>query len=256
MLLFFDNVSSLCWFLGIFIFFLIFGLAFLGYILPMTQMSFWGLTVFSNLLAAVPLFGFKLCLWLWGCEFIQDVTLIKLHSLHIFLPFILMFFIFFHFFVLHFILSSDGFFDRYCFVMERLLFLSWYFLRDVLFFFLFFLSAQYFFFINWFFVFHEESFLKADNLKTPEKVIPEWFFLFYFGFIKCFPAKLGGIFFVLIFFLNMFFFVFFVLLFFIYVLFCFFFFFFFIFLFLYFCFSLFIIFLTFLSFLFRLFAFL
>ena len=156
------NSRFIVWIIGVVIYFLTVVIAFIGYVLPLTQMSYWGLTVFSNILSTIPFLGKVLCFWFWGSEFIQDFTLIKVHSLHIFLPFILIIFI-----ILHFV------------------------------------------FINWTFVFHEESFEIVNIMKTSDKIIPEWFFLTFFGFIKAIPDKFGGVcvllFFVIVFFITNFF---------------------------------------------------
>jgi len=162
------------------------------------------LTVFSNLLAVFPLFGYYLCCWLWGCEYIQDFTLIKCHSLHIIFPLLFLFLVLLHFFCLHYFISSDGFYDRFVFYVERLLFVLWYLFRDLFFGFSLLFVYFYVLFCYWYFVFHEESFDLVDVLRTSDKIIPEWFFLFFFGFIKSIPDKLFGII-VLFFFLFSFF---------------------------------------------------
>jgi quinol-cytochrome oxidoreductase complex cytochrome b subunit len=90
-------------------------------------------------------------------------------------------------------MSSDGFLDRFCFYLERLLFWSWVFLRDLFLFFCFLFFFWVGVFCAWFFVFHEESFLLSNVVKTSDKIIPEWFFLFFFGFIKSVPDKFLGL---------------------------------------------------------------
>jgi len=192
LLLLFD-VSLLVWFVGFFLYFFIVFIAFIGYVLPCTQMSYWGLTVFSNIIATLPLVGLLLCYWLWGCEYIQDFTLIKCHSLHIIFPLLLLFLILLHFFCLHYFISSDGFYDRFAFYCERLLFVLWFYLRDLFFGFILIFIYFYYIFCYWYFVFHEESFDVVDVLKTSDKIIPEWFFLLFFGFIKSIPDKFYGV---------------------------------------------------------------
>lgn len=115
------DTHLLVWFVGFIIFVFILLIAFIGYVLPCTSMSYWGLTVFSNILATVPLIGMWLCYWVWGSEYVSDYTLLKLHSIHVFLPFLLLFVVLAHFFCLHYFLSSDGFMDRFCFYYERFL---------------------------------------------------------------------------------------------------------------------------------------
>merc|ERR1712031_93400 len=179
-------------------------LTFLGYVLPCTQMSYWGLTVFSNLFTAVPLFGSLLVSWFWGSDFIQDFTLLKCHILHIVLPFVFLLFVCLHLFVLHFYMSSDGFLDRFCFYCERLIFCAFVLVRD-LFFCVFFCCLFVFcVLVVWFFVFHEESFILCNVLKTSDKILPEWFFLLFEFLCVLFWSFVFCVFFVFLFVLFVF----------------------------------------------------
>jgi ubiquinol-cytochrome c reductase cytochrome b subunit len=173
--LLFDS-HLLVWGIGFIIFLLIIVIAFLGYILPCTSMSYWGLTVISNVLATVPVIGIYLCNWIWGSEFINDYTLVKVHSIHIFLPFLLGFVVIAHFFALHYFLSSDGLMDRFAFYYERYFFFMLYYLRDLYLVLNLFFIFAYFICIYWYFVFHEESWEIVNILKTSDKILPEFFF--------------------------------------------------------------------------------
>merc|ERR1712146_846563 len=198
------DFSFSVWYVGFLVFVCCVLLTFLGYVLPCTQMSYWGLTVFSNLFTAVPLFGSLLVSWFWGSDFIQDFTLLKCHILHIVLPFVFLLFVCLHLFVLHFYMSSDGFLDRFCFYCERLIFCAFVLVRD-LFFCVFFCCLFVFcVLVVWFFVFHEESFILCNVLKTSDKILPEWFFLFFFGFLKSVPYKFFGLFLLFCFFVGFF----------------------------------------------------
>jgi len=192
LLLLFD-VSLLVWCVGGFLYGVVVFVAFMGYVLPCTQMSYWGLTVFSNVVSVVPFFGLVLCYWLWGCEYIQDFTLVKCHAFHVILPLLLLGFVVFHFFCLHYFLSSDGFCERFVFCYERVLFVLWFYFRDLGFCVCLLCGYGYCVFCYWYFVFHEESFCVVEVLRTSDKVIPEWFFLVFFGFIKCIPDKFCGV---------------------------------------------------------------
>jgi ubiquinol-cytochrome c reductase cytochrome b subunit len=109
------------------------------------------------------------------------------------MPFIFIFFVVAHFFCLHYFMSSDGFYDRFALYVERLLFYVWYLMRDLFFLLFFFVLLIYVIFIWWYFVFHEESWLICNVVQTSEKIIPEWFFLSFFGFLKSVPDKFGGV---------------------------------------------------------------
>jgi len=88
------------------------GIAFLGYVLPLSQMSYWGLIVFSNIIGVVPIIGKGILLWLWGGEFISGETMVKIHLLHVVLPFFALFTLILHLAFLHNNMSSCGFYDR------------------------------------------------------------------------------------------------------------------------------------------------
>lgn len=171
--LLFDS-HLLVWTVGFIIFILVMLIAFIGYILPCTSMSYWGLTVISNILATVPIIGIWFCYWFWGSEYISDYTLVKLHAIHIFLPFILIFLIIAHIFTLHYFLSSDGLTDRFAFYYERYYFFLFYLIRDLLMGCQCLLGILYLVNIYWFFVFHEESWIVVNTLKTSDKILPEW----------------------------------------------------------------------------------
>ena len=165
--------SWLVWGSGTVIFFLLMVLTFLGYVLPMTQMSFWGLTVFSNIISTIPVLGNTIIYWFWGGEFINELTLLKVHVLHIVMPLVMMGMVFVHMYLLHQYMSSDSI-DRFVFYNERVMFMYWFYYRDLNIALGVFLVLQYGLYINWSFAFHEESFVIVNSQKTPEKVMPEW----------------------------------------------------------------------------------
>jgi quinol-cytochrome oxidoreductase complex cytochrome b subunit len=113
------DLSMIVWTIGMIIFILLIIIAFLGYVLPMSQMSYWGLTVFSNILSAIPVVGNIVVTWLWGSEFICNESLIKIHTIHIVMPMVTILVILAHIIFLHHFLSSDAI-DRYSFYIERI----------------------------------------------------------------------------------------------------------------------------------------
>jgi len=145
-------------------------------------------------LATIPFLGLYVLMWLWGGDYINDFTILKLHSLHIILPFVCVFLLIMHFFCLHFYMSSDGFCDRFVFYCERLCFMVWFYLRDVFIFLVVCFFLWLFCVIYWYFVYHEESWFVVDCLKAADKILPEWFFLLFFGFLKSIPDKFMGFF--------------------------------------------------------------
>jgi len=169
------------------------GIAFLGYVLPLSQMSYWGLIVFSNIIGVVPVLGRSFLLWLWGGEFISGETMVKIHLLHVILPFVSIGCILLHLNLLHKNLSACGFFDRGTTWFESTLFSCVALYKDLTGLFISMYLISFGLYINWTFVFHEESFEMFNPEKTSSKIIPEWFFLVFFGFLKALPSKLGGL---------------------------------------------------------------
>lgn len=161
------------WWSGFLIFLLLIVLTFLGYVLPLSQMSYWGLTVFSNILSTIPSLGNLVIYWFWGGEFINGLTLLKVHVLHIVLPLVLLGLVVIHMYLLHQYLSSDSI-DRFVFYNERIMFMYWFYFRDLNIMLVILIMLLYGILIYWSFVFHEESFIIVNTQKTPEKVMPEW----------------------------------------------------------------------------------
>ena len=165
--------SHWIWWSGFTIFLVLIVLTFLGYVLPLSQMSFWGLTVFSNILSTILALGNLLIYWFWGGEFINGLTLLKVHVLHIVMPLILLGLVVVHMYLLHQYLSSDAI-DRFAFYNERIMFMYWFYFRDLNILLFIMIILLYGILIYWSFVFHEESFIIVNTQKTPEKVMPEW----------------------------------------------------------------------------------
>jgi len=188
-----SNSSPLISSIGLLVFILAVIIAFLGYVLPLSQMSYWGLIVFSNLIATIPIVGKTVLYWLWGGEWISTETLSKIHALHVILPIISLGVILFHLLILHINTSSCGFFDRFTTSYEVCFFIDLSFYKDILFGIISFWIFVSMAWLYWDFVFHEESFVEMNTSKTSSKIIPEWFFLLFFGFIKAIPSKLGGL---------------------------------------------------------------
>lgn len=180
--------------IGVLIFVVVIVISFLGYVLPLSQMSYWGLVVFSNILSALPIVGILVCYWVWGGEFISSETIGKVHAMHVFIPFLITFVVVFHLYALHVAASSESFYDKSSASQESCFFQDYALFKDVSLLVFVVTLATYFLFIYWNFVFHEESFEVFDPQKTSAKIIPEWFFLIFFGFIKAFPSKQAGFF--------------------------------------------------------------
>jgi quinol-cytochrome oxidoreductase complex cytochrome b subunit len=192
----------LLWMSGILIWILMIVTAFLGYVLPWGQMSFWGAMVITSLLASIPFIGNDILLLLWGGFSIDYVTLQRFYSLHFFLPFLILFISIIHLVFLHEFgsnnllgLSSSS---------DSVPFSPFYLLKD-------FFSVILLFFIFSFFLFHSPDLLgHSDNyqlanfLVTPAHIVPEWYFLPLYAVLRSVTDKLLGIFLLLLIVLTIF----------------------------------------------------
>jgi len=184
----------LVWVIGVIIFFLMVGIAFLGYVLPWGQMSFWAATVITNLASALPLVGKFIVYWLWGGYSVDNATLTRFYSLHYLLPFVLLALIFIHILLLHDHKSSVPiglspsalYFDK--------IFLHPYFtIKD---FFGFCVYGVILMFIVCFMpnvLGHPDNYIPANPLVTPPHIVPEWYFLLFYAILRSVPSKLGGV---------------------------------------------------------------
>ena len=199
----YDNLKI--WVSGLIIFLFMMATAFVGYVLPWGQMSFWGATVITNLFSAVPMVGDSLVYWIWGGFSVDNPTLTRFYSFHYILPFLLLSFVFLHFLFLHEKGSSNP-----SFISEKLnrfnLTLYPYFIIKDLFGFLFYLLF-YFFFVFYYpdFLGHSDNYIQANPMQTPEHIVPEWYFLPFYAILRSIDDKLLGVIFmflsILIFFL-------------------------------------------------------
>jgi len=179
------------WNIGVILLFLTMGTAFLGYVLPWGQMSFWGATVITNLLSAIPYLGKILVEWVWGGFAVDNATLTRFFALHFLLPFTILAMTILHLLFLHETgsnnplgLNRDG---------EKIPFHSYYSFKDLVGFLvlLFLLSCLVLFSPQ--LLGDPENFIPANPLVTPVHIQPEWYFLFAYAILRSIPNKLGGV---------------------------------------------------------------
>nr|YP_009501981.1 cytochrome b [Russelliana solanicola]AWU49062.1 cytochrome b [Russelliana solanicola] len=179
------------WISGIMILFLLMATAFMGYVLPWGQMSFWGATVITNLLSAIPYLGETLVLWLWGGFAVDNPTLTRFFTIHFLLPFILSGLVILHLIFLHETGSSNPLGTPVN--NDKIPFYPYFLIKDMLgymvFFVLFTLVVLYYpYFLN-----DPDNFIPANPLVTPLHIQPEWYFLFAYSILRAIPNKLGGV---------------------------------------------------------------
>jgi len=179
------------WVFGVVLLLLMIITAFLGYVLPWGQMSFWGATVITNLVTAVPLFGNDIVLWLWGGYSIGNATLNRFFSLHFLLPFII-----FAVSAIHIILLQHHSSNNPCgvvFQADMIPFSPYYLIKDVWGILLFLAFYGFFLFYAPNLLNHPDNYIKANPLVTPAHIVPEWYFLPFYAILRAVPDKLFGV---------------------------------------------------------------
>jgi len=178
------------WCSGVVLFILMAGIAFLGYTLPWGQMSFWGSTVITNLLTAIPFFGQKIVIWVWGGFAINANTLNRFFSLHYFLSIIVLALSIAHLMLLHLVGSSTPVANET--ELDNIKFSPAFVTKDAFPFlvFLFLYFALIIYKPNMFG--HPDNYIRADALVTPAHIVPEWYFLPFYAMLKAFPSKAAG----------------------------------------------------------------
>jgi ubiquinol-cytochrome c reductase cytochrome b subunit len=184
---------ELLWWLGIIILLLMMATAFMGYVLPWGQMSFWGATVITNLFSAIPIVGESITQWLWGGYSIDNPTLSRFYTLHFLFPFLIVGVVILHIVALHTHGSNNPLGIDKKGAQDTIPFHPYYTVKD-----LFGLSfALTIFFAVVFFIpdylGHPDNYIPADPLKTPAHIVPEWYFLPFYAILRAIPDKLGGV---------------------------------------------------------------
>nr|WNH37087.1 cytochrome b [Nezumia sclerorhynchus] len=179
------------WNIGVVLFLLVMMTAFVGYVLPWGQMSFWGATVITNLLSAVPYLGNTLVQWIWGGFSVDNATLTRFFTFHFLLPFVVLAATILHLLFLHETgstnptgMSSDT---------DKIPFHPFYSYKDLLGFVLLLapLAVLALFAPN--LLGDPDNFIPANPLVTPPHIKPEWYFLFAYAILRSIPNKLGGV---------------------------------------------------------------
>jgi quinol-cytochrome oxidoreductase complex cytochrome b subunit len=179
------------WALGIVIFIAMMATAFMGYVLPWGQMSFWGATVITNLFSAIPYVGGSIVEWLWGGFSVDNATLNRFFSLHYLLPFVILALVVAHLAVLHDEGSNNPIsVDRN---IDTISFYPYFYVKDLLAFFIF--LFVFIFFISFYpnVLGHSDNYIPANPLVTPAHIVPEWYFLPFYAILRSIPDKLFGV---------------------------------------------------------------
>lgn len=180
------------WFSGIIILFIMMGTAFMGYVLPWGQMSFWAATVITNLASAIPIIGNDIVVWLWGGFSVDNATLNRFFSLHYLLPFVILGLVFLHLFFLHEVGSSNPL-GLNSIKIDSIPFTPYFTIKDLFGLVIFIIFFSYFIFFNPNLLGHPDNYIPANPLVTPTHIVPEWYFLPFYAILRCIPNKLIGV---------------------------------------------------------------
>jgi ubiquinol-cytochrome c reductase cytochrome b subunit len=195
----YKSPRELLWMLGVVILLLMMATAFMGYVLPWGQMSFWGATVITNLFSAIPLVGNDIVTWLWGGFAVGNPTLNRFYSLHYLLPFVIVGVVVVHVLALHQHGSNNPLgIDRKG-PQDSIPFHPYYTIKDMfgLGVFLVIYAAFVFFMPNA--LGDPQNYIPANPLQTPPEIVPEWYFLPFYAILRSvpdilfIPAKLAGV---------------------------------------------------------------
>jgi ubiquinol-cytochrome c reductase cytochrome b subunit len=182
---------QLLWCSGVLLFILMMATAFIGYVLPWGQMSFWGATVITKMFTAIPGIGEPLVIWLWGGYVINNATLNRFFSLHFVLPFVIAGVTIIHLALLH----KDG--SNNPLGVEsgvaKISFYPYFFFKDLTAFFIFMSVFVFFVFYSPNTLGHPVNYIPADSMHTPSHIVPEWYFLPFYAMLRSVPDKVGGI---------------------------------------------------------------
>ncbi len=190
---------ELLWMLGVVILLLMMATAFMGYVLPWGQMSFWGATVITNLFSAIPVVGQDIVTWLWGGFAVDNPTLNRFYSLHYLLPFIIVAVVGLHLIALHQHGSGNPLGIDSKGPQDSIPFHPYYTVKDMF-------GMGVFLIIYSVFVFYmpnalgdPQNYIQANPLQTPPEIVPEWYFLPFYAMLRSVPdilfvpAKLAGV---------------------------------------------------------------
>lgn len=184
---------ELLWMIGVVLLLLMMAIAFMGYVLPWGQMSYWGATVITNLFSAIPVIGNDVVTFLWGGFSVDNPTLNRFFSLHYLLPFVLTGVIFLHIVALHITGSNNPLGIDIKTPQDTLPFHPYYTMKDSVGVCVYLLVFALLVFFAPNFLGHPDNYIPANPLATPAEIVPEWYFLPFYAILRSVPNKLGGV---------------------------------------------------------------
>ena len=185
---------EMIWILGMLIYFLMMAAAFMGYVLPWGQMSFWGATVITNLFSAIPLVGESITNWLWGGYSVDNPTLTRFFSLHYLIPFLILGLVVLHIWALHIPGNNNPIgIDIKKPSNDTVPFHPYIVIKDIFALLLFLIIFAFFVFYSPNILGHSDNYIEANPLVTPAHIVPEWYLLPFYAILRSVPDKLLGV---------------------------------------------------------------
>ncbi len=184
---------EILWMIGVLIYLVMMATAFMGYVLPWGQMSFWGAKVITNLFSAIPFFGETVTTWLWGGYSVDNPTLQRFFSLHYLLPFVLAALVGLHIWALHVPGNSNPTGVSVKSSQDTLPFHPYYTMKDSFAIVVFLMVYAAFVFFSPNYLGEPINYTEANPLVTPAHIVPEWYYLPFYAILRAIPDKLGGV---------------------------------------------------------------
>lgn len=182
---------EMVWCSGVVILLLMIITAFIGYVLPWGQMSFWGATVITSLASAIPVVGDQIVTWLWGGFSVDNATLNRFYSLHYLLPFLIASFSIVHLAALHQYGSNNPLGSES--TIDKIAFYPYFYVKDLVGWCVFAILFSLFVYFMPNVLGHPDNYMPANPMSTPAHIVPEWYFLWVYAILRSIPSKLGGV---------------------------------------------------------------
>ena len=190
----YKSPREIIWIIGIIIYLLMMAAAFLGYVLPWGQMSFWGATVITNLFSAIPLVGEGIVTWLWGGYSVDNPTLTRFFTLHYLIPFLILGLVVLHIWALHVPGNNNPIgIDIKKPSKDTVPFHPYIVIKDGFALLMFMIVFAFFVFYTPNILGHADNYIEANPLVTPAHIVPEWYLLPFYAILRSVPDKLLGV---------------------------------------------------------------
>ncbi len=190
----YKSPREIIWIIGIIIYLLMMAAAFMGYVLPWGQMSFWGATVITNLFSAIPFFGEGIVQWLWGGYSVDNPTLTRFFTLHYLIPFLILGLVVLHIWALHVPGNNNPVgIDVKKPSKDTVPFHPYIVIKDAFALLMFTIVFAFFVFYSPNILGHADNYIEANPMVTPAHIVPEWYLLPFYAILRSIPDKLMGV---------------------------------------------------------------